>query len=133
MPGSYGKVFKVDYSGKLCAAKEVHSLLLQLATREGIAKLKSDFLQECHVWSTLRHPNVVLLFGVYYPFTDESGLPAIVLEKMQESVTLLIEKHNNIPLLVKLSILHDTSVGLTYLHDHNPVVVHRDLSPIISF
>ena len=28
--GSYGKVFEVDYSGKLCAAKEIHSLLLEL-------------------------------------------------------------------------------------------------------
>ena len=127
--GSYGKVFEVDYSGKLCAAKEVHSLLLELASGEGAAKLKDDFLRECHLWSTLRHPNVVQFLGVYYPSTDESGLPVMVLEKMQDSVTSLIEKHDNIPLLVKLSILHDVSLGLRYLHDHNPVVIHRDLSP----
>ena len=127
--GSYGKVFEVDYSGTLCAAKEVHSLLLQLASREGAAKLKDDFLRECHLWSTLRHPSVVQFLGVYYPSTDESGLPIMLLEKMHDSVTSLIEKHDNIPLLVKLSILHDVSVGLRYLHDHNPVVIHRDLSP----
>ena len=127
--GSYGKVFEVDYSGKLCAAKEVHSLLLQLADREGAAKLKDDFLRECHLWSMLRHPNVVQFLGIYYPSTDESGLPIMLLEKMRDSVTSLIEKHDNIPLLVKLSILHDVSLGLRYLHDHNPVVVHRDLSP----
>ena len=127
--GSYGKVYEVDYSGKLCAAKEVHSLLLQLASREGAAKLKDDFLRECHLWSTLRHPNVVQFLGIYYPSTDEFGLPVIVLEKMQDSVTSLIEKHNNIPLLLKLSILHDVSLGLRYLHNHDPVVIHRDLSP----
>ena len=127
--GSYGKVFEVDYSGTLCAAKEVHSLLLQLASREGAAKLKDDFLRECHLWSTLRHPSVVQFLGVYYPSTDESGLPNMLLEKMHESVTSLIEKHDNIPLLVKLSILYDVSLGLRYLHDHNPVVIHRDLSP----
>ena len=127
--GSYGKVFEVEYGGKLCAAKKVHSLLLQLATREGAAKLKDDFLRECHLWSTLRHPNVVQFLGIYYPSTDESGIPVMVLEKMQDSVTSLIEKHDNIPLLVKLSILHDVSLGLRYLHDHDPVVIHRDLSP----
>ena len=127
--GSYGKVFEVDYNGKLCAAKEIHSLLLELATGEGAAKLKDDFLRECQLWSTLRHPNVVLFLGIYYPSTDESGLPIMLLEKMYESVTSLIEKHDNIPLLVKLSILHDVSLSLRYLHGHNPVVIHRDLSP----
>ena len=127
--GSYGKVFEVDYSGTLCAAKEVHSLLLQLASREGAAKLKEDFLRECHLWSTLHHPSIVQFLGVYYPSTDESGLPNMLLEKMHDSVMSLIEKHDNVPLLVKLSILHDVSVGLRYLHDHNPVVIHRDLSP----
>ena len=53
----------------------------------------------------------------------------MVMEKMQESVTSLVDKHDNIPLLVKLSILHDVSLGLRYLHGHNPPIVHRDLSP----
>ena len=64
--GSYGKVYEVDFSGKSCAAKEVHSLLPQLAGREGAAKLKDDFLRECHLWSMLRHPNVVQFLGIYY-------------------------------------------------------------------
>ena len=113
----------------MCADKEIHSLLLELASGEGTAKLKEDFLRECHLWSTLRHPNVVQFLGVYYPSTDESRLPVMVMEKMQDSVTSLIEKHDNIPLLVKLSILHDVSLSLRYLHDHDPVVIHRDLSP----
>ena len=127
--GSYGKVFEVDYSGKLCAAKEVHSLLLQLASKEGAAKLKDDFLRECHLWSTLRHPKVVQFLGIYYPSTDESGLPIMLLEKMQDCVRSLIEKHDNIPLLVTLSVLHDVSLGLRYLHDRDPAIIHRDLSP----
>ena len=53
----------------------------------------------------------------------------MLLEKMPDSVTSLIEKHDNIPLMVKLSILYDVSLGLRYLHNHNPVVLHRDLTP----
>ena len=94
----------MDYSGKLCAAKEVHSLLLQLATKEGAAKLKDDFLRECYLWSTLRHPTIVQFLGIYYPSTDESGLPIMVLQKMHNSLKSLIERHDNISLSVKLSI-----------------------------
>ena len=124
---SYGKVFEVDYGVKLCAAKQVHSLLLQLASREEVAKLKDDILRECHLWSTLHHPNIVQFLGIYYPSTDESGLPIMLLEKMEESVMSLIEKHDDIPLSVKLSMLYDVSLDLRYLHDHNPVVIHWDL------
>ena len=127
--GSYGKVFEVEYSGKLCATKEIHSLVLELATGERAAKLQDNFLRECNLWSTLHHPNVVQFLGIYHPSTDESRLPIMLLEKMNDSVTSLIEKHDNIPLLVKLSLLHDVSLGLRYLHDHTPVVIHRDLSP----
>ena len=127
--GSYGKVFEVEYDGKSCASKEVHRWMMELPTAEEQFKIKDDFLRECHLWSTLRHPNVVQFLGIYYPSSDESVLPVMVMEKMQETVTSLVDKHDNTPLLVKLSILHDVSLGLRYLHGHNPPIVHRDLSP----
>jgi len=103
--GSYGKVFEVEYDGKSCASKEVHRWMMELPSVEQQSKIK-DFLRECHLWSTLRHPNVVQFLGIYYSSSEESGLPVMVMEKMQESVTSLVDKHDNIPLLVKLSILY---------------------------
>ena len=61
--GAYGRVFEVDYEGTLCAAKEVHALLLQYAQGEDLQKIKDDFLSECQIWSTLRHPCVVQFLG----------------------------------------------------------------------
>jgi len=63
--GAYGRVFEVNYEGKLCAAKEVHTELLQSA-QEGscIQKLKSDFLNECQTWSKLTHPSIVQFLGM---------------------------------------------------------------------
>ena len=127
--GTYGKVSEVEYFGKLCAGNEVHSLPLQLASPKEAAKIKDEFLRECDVWSGMRHPNIVSFLGVYYPSSDESGLPVMVTEKMQESLTSLVEKHDDIPLLTKLSILHDVSLGLRYLHDHQPPIIHGELSP----
>ena len=128
--GSYGKVFEVEYDGKLCAAKEVHPWMSDFASKEERAKLKEEFLRDCLVWGALCHPNLVQFKGICYPSSDtgKSGLPLMVMEKMQETLTLLVAKHDNIPFLVKLSILHDVSQGLSYLHSHNPPIVHRDLS-----
>ena len=61
--GSYGRVFEVGYEGTVCAAKEVHALLLQYAQGDYLQKIKDDFLRECQIWNTLRHPCVVQFLG----------------------------------------------------------------------
>ena len=61
--GAYGRVFEVDYEGTVCAAKEVHALLLQYSQGDYHQKIKDDFLSECQIWSTLRHPCVVQFLG----------------------------------------------------------------------
>jgi len=63
--GAYGRVFEVDYQGTLCAAKEVHSILLEWSQGEGRNKITSDFLSECQIWSTIRHPCIVQFLGGY--------------------------------------------------------------------
>ena len=61
--GAYGRIFEVDYEGTLCAAKEVPvpELLLQHVKDE--YQIRDDFLSECKIWSTLRHPCVVQFLG----------------------------------------------------------------------
>ena len=60
---------------------------------------------------------------------DQYRLPVMVMEKMQHSLRSLVEKYDNIPLNVKLSILDEVCLGLRYLHSMNPPIVHRDLTP----
>ena len=144
--GAYGRVFEVDYEGTLCAAKEVHALLLQYAQGNDLRKITGDFLNECQIWSTLRHPCIVQFLGsviafkivmndfvtslgVYYPTMNQYTLPIMVMEKMQHSLRGLVENYDNIPLNVKLSILDEVCLGLRYLHSRNPPIVHRDLTP----
>ena len=61
--GAYGRVFEVNYDGTLCAAKEIHLLLQQYAQGDEFEKLRRDFLRECQIWSTLRHPSIVQFLG----------------------------------------------------------------------
>ena len=56
-------------------------------------------------------------------------LPVMVIEMMADSLTSFVDKHEKIPVHIKYSIVHDVSLGLCYLHNHDPPIVHRDLSP----
>ena len=61
--GAYGRVFEVEHGKTRYAAKELHAILLQYAQGEGLQKLKADFLNECHIWSLLKHPCIVKFIG----------------------------------------------------------------------
>ena len=126
--GAYGRVFEVELCGSTFAAKEIHSILVQGVRREEFEATKKAFLAECIQSSTLGHPNVVQVLGVYNP-GGQSLLPVLVMEWMQESLTSVVEKYPNIPMFAKLSMLLDVSRGLWYLHVHQPPIIHRDLSP----
>ena len=126
--GAYGRVFEVELCGTIHAAKEIHSILVKGVGREEFEATKKAFLTECLQSSALGHHNVVQVLGVYNP-GGHSLLPVLVMERMQESLTSVVEKYPNIPMYVKLSMLLDVSRGLWYLHIHHPPIVHRDLSP----
>jgi len=126
--GAYGRVFEVEYCGTVYAAKEVHSILIQGVSREEFEATKKAFLSECIQSGAVSHANVVQFLGVYNP-DEQTQLPVLVMERMEESLTSVVEKYPNIPMSVKLSMLVDVSRGLWYLHSHNPPIVHRDLSP----
>ena len=125
--GAYGKVFIVNHVGLPCAAKQIHSLLLDGVSAEDKKAIKDGFIRECYHSSLIRHPNIVQFMGVYY--TERSDLPIMVMELMDTSLTSFIENNQSkIAVETKLSILHDVSLGLSHLHARRPAVIHRDLS-----
>ena len=125
--GAYGKVFTVNYLGLPCAAKEIHSLLYDGVSPEEKKAIKDVFIRECYHSSLIRHPNITQFIGVYY--TKKSDLPIMVMELMDTGLTMFIEKNQSkIATKTKLTILHDVSLGLSYLHGRRPAVIHRDLS-----
>ena len=132
--GAYGKVYAVKYCQTVYAAKEIHSILIEDVGPETERRLTIEsFLRECRQCSMLRHPNVIQFLGVYYPIggggANRIRLPVMVMEMMADSLTSFVDKHEKIPVHIKYSIVHDVSLGLCYLHNHDPPIVHRDLSP----
>ena len=125
--GAYGKVIEVRVHGTLCAAKEIHSILIENVTVNEFETTKASFLNECSKSSRIVHPNVVQVLGIHYPI-PEAKLPWLIMELMEISLKLFLESHrkDEVPLYIKLSILVDVAQGLEFLHGQN--IVHRDLS-----
>ena len=137
--GAYGSVEEVAVPGAVCAAKKIQEVFLdrsEIPATE-IRKSAAQFVRECQLMSTLRHPNVVQFLGVC--FFPGSRLPALVMERLLTSLHDLLDPETDspsqpdapkpfFPLSLKCSILHDVASGLTYLHERSPPIIHRDLS-----
>ena len=131
--GAYGRVYAIKYCETSCAAKEIHSILVEGVGQVQMQRTIESFMRECQQCNALRHPNVIQFLGIYYPTVAGGAnmmrLPVMVMEMMADSLASFVEKHEKISVHIKYSIVHDVSRGLCYLHNHDPPIVHRDLSP----
>ena len=116
------------------AAKTIHPIL-----QRGLSKAASEFVRECQLMSTLRHPNIVQFLGV--TFFPGSRLPALLIEPLLTCLhDLLGPDPNTLPprdaipplaffsMALKCSVLQYVARGLAYLHGQSPPIIHRDLS-----
>ena len=128
--GSYGAVDELYVQGTLCAAKQLHESLLDPQNVHRPDKITSRFVEECRIMASVRHPNIVQFLGLH--FFPNCSYPTLVMEKLAMSLDDLLseaeKKKEELPLSMKVSILSDTAKGLTYLHNHKPQIIHRDLT-----
>ena len=109
--GAYGKVFGVKYCGLVCAAKEIHPILIEGVSPAEKKTIIDNFIRECHHCSVIRHPNIVQFLGVYYS-SKNSNLPIMVMELMDSSLTAFVNNNQSkITTKTKISILYDVSLG----------------------
>ena len=129
--GAYGIVFKVKYLGVYYAAKQIHSVLLEYGFSRERNPIIDNFVHEIKLCSTLSHPNIVQYRGIYYDDSEQlrSGVPIMLMELMDNSLTHYLRGQPYVSSTTKMSILHDVSLGLYYLHSQKPPIIHRDLSP----
>ena len=139
--GSYGSVEEVEIPGAICAAKKIHDFFQDRSqvSEVEIARASEQFVVECRLMSTIRHPRIVQFLGVC--FFPRSRLPALVMQMMSTSLHEVLDPETEgreeredsenkpyIPLALKCSILCDVGQGLAFLHSRTPPIIHRDLS-----
>lgn len=66
--------------------------------------------------------------GVY--FKEGAQFPGLLMEYLPMSLDRALAKYRNMPAANKNVILHDVACGLSYLHGHEPPLVHRDLTSV---
>ena len=87
----------------MCAAKEIHSALLEDGIRfpGKIERIKREFLQECVQHSRLHYPNIVKMLGECY-LSEQAVLPVLVMELMDCSLKKMLDGCQNIAMNSKL-------------------------------
>ncbi len=125
--GSFGIVEEVEFNHVLCAGKKIHATLLH-SCDIGTSYLIKKFEQECKLLKELRFPHIVQFFGIH--FYEDCSSPVLVMELLTMNVEDWVSSQGSrqIPPSLKSSILRDTAKGLHYLHTHDPVIMHRDLT-----
>ena len=122
--GSYGAVYKAKCDQLPCAAKVLHSTILDPAD-PGAGKIMNRFRQECAFLERIRHPNIVQYLGM--AMDPESRLPVLLMELLGKSLTKMLERsQHSLPYHVQVDICHDIALAVAYLHSND--IIHRDLS-----
>ncbi|XP_021360200.1 uncharacterized protein LOC110454806 [Mizuhopecten yessoensis] len=116
--GTFSQVYKGKYQGTEVAVKQ---LKIPLSSQD-----RNYFTAEVSLLRDLRHPRVVLLMGV----CSSSRLPLMVLEYMARgSLYHRLHSTTREPLdhAEYFRISHDIALGMAYLHQQKPAVLHLDL------
>ena len=122
--GSYGVVCKAMCNQRPCAAKLLHPIFFQ-SNDPGMVVTRTQFEQECHFLSEMRHPHIIEYLGTTHD--PDSGLLVLLMELMDESLTHFLERSQQ-PLAyhIEVDLCHDIAQALAYIHSNG--IIHRDLS-----
>ena len=126
--GSFWKVYRGKLSDSRCAIKRLRGIK-KGGDHEGLV---SKVLRELDMWSSLNHPNVISLYGIYHE--DDINIPLLIIELMDKNLTDQLNctfdpthRKSLFPLKTKLSILSQVAGALDYLHCIKRVI-HGDLT-----
>ena len=130
--GSYGEVYRgtLGRSRRPVAVKKIYDILVIAAqeNKQSLQRLVNEFRLECELLQAARHRNVVEFIGVLYQGEgEESAL--LVMELMDQTLEqFLRDNRGTLPQEKQVAICLQIALGLLFLHQHDPQILHRDLT-----
>ena len=124
--GSYAIVKEITFREKKYAAKQMHAILFENATRQQKIDMLARFAKECKLLQSVKHPNIVEFVGVHLDMTSQ--LPLLVMELLVVTWSSYLDTHGIPDTATYHNVLCDVANGLHFLHQHSPPIIHRDLS-----
>ena len=127
--GSYGMVYRGTLGTRPVAIKKIHQPLLDYAKegRVDLEEIQKRFRDECELLEAAQHANVVDFIGVF----EQDGSSLLVMELMHQTLEEFLEKNRGtLPLTKQGNICLQMSLGLAFLHQHDPQILHRDLTAV---
>ena len=98
----------------------LHPILFQF-NDPGALKTRQRFEQECQILSRIKHPHIIQFLRTTQD--TESGLPVLLMELMDESLTVVFQRcEEHLPYCTQVNLCHDVALALSYLHSNG--IIH---------
>lgn len=121
--GGFGEVYRVKH-------KYLGLQVLKVFKEEYSQKTDiSTLVQEARILSNLTHNNIVRVFEAN-EFTKNSKVYYFITMAFVsgETLTQRLSRFSKLPFVEALNIQTDLLSGLSFLHQHNPLIIHRDIN-----
>jgi len=122
--GGFGEVYRVKH-------KFLGLQVLKVFKEEYFNKTDiGTLVQEAKILSVLTHNNIVRVFEANEFYKSGKEFYFIAMDFISgETLRQRLSRLKKLPLLEALSIQVDLLNGLKFLHEQNPLVIHRDINP----
>lgn len=124
--GTFGRVWSARWRSASVAVKEFVFAQAAVAGKSAMQQeIVEEIIGEAGMMAILRHPNVLQLFGC--SLTAQAIWIVSELCSLGSLRQVLDDSDTPLPLETRVSLALQVAEGMTYLHNQEPPIIHRDL------
>jgi serine/threonine protein kinase len=124
--GTFGRVWSARWRSASVAVKEFVFAQAAVAGKSSMQQeIVEEIIGEAGMMAILRHPNVLQLFGC--SLTAQAIWIVSELCSLGSLRQLLDDNEKSLPVNLRVHLALQVAEGMTYLHNQDPPIIHRDL------